>query len=170
MIPWIRDATHDDVLQVSLAMQDRDYDEISCQRFERTREELAKGLADQYGNFPFVFSIGLERPIVVMMGICACPNVWSIGMWSTPELPRIKKFVTKFASQDFFGAMRLSGAHRVECKSIVGYDSVHNWLRFLGFRQSPDVIEKMGRNGEDFLSFEWIEGMPWPRGYVPTAE
>lgn len=174
MKPFFCDARPEQVYDVSLNMRERDYAELIATSFANDRKELAEELSGQYGNFPFAFCFGLGgTPIGILTGVNSYPGVWSIGMWATDDLHKVSKFITKICSNEFFGAMRVCGAHRVECHSIVGYDSVHKWLRFLGFRQQavdgkPVIQEKYGKNGEDFVIFEWVEGMPWPRGY--TAE
>jgi hypothetical protein len=163
------DATPAQVYYVSLKMRERDFKELSAVNFDMTREELASSLAERFGSFPFAFSFCLDdEPVCIWVGITTHPGVWSIGLWATPKFPKIAKFVTKMCVTHIFQAIMETGCHRIECKSIVGYNAVHKWLLFLGFRQSEHKLEKYGKNGEDFLIFEWIEGMAPPGSSLPA--
>jgi len=155
---------------VAKNMRERDFEEVAAVNYLTDREELATCLAERYGDFPMSFTIGRDGvPIATLSAINVHPGLWSVGMWATEDFPKIGKFMTRFISNEFFGAMRAAGMHRVECKSIVGYDSVHKWLLHAGFRQGA-TEEKYGAQGQDFITFEWVEGMDWPRDYQPPAE
>lgn len=150
-------------------MRERDLEEFLAVSYEKDKDELARSLAQRYGDLPFAFCFGIDdKPVAIWTGIELHPGVWSIGMWATDDFPKIAKFVTKMCCTHIFSAMLTTGCHRIECKSIIGYDSVHRWLSFCGLRQSKETLQKYGKNGEDFVLFEWVEGMPWMRGYHPS--
>lgn len=157
---FVAQATPEMVHFVSKNMRPRDLEELLAICFEKDADQLADGLAGMYGNRPLSFCFGYDNePICILSAICLRPNVWSVGMWATPDFPKIGKYLTYFAIKYFFPALQQAGAHRVECKSIVGYSEIHGWLRFIGFAEGE--IEKMyGKNGEDFITFYWYEGMP----------
>ena len=160
-------ATYKQIHYVSMMMRDRDFEEITAVNYENTREELADALAKRYDDFPFCFCFSCDNePVCILVGVNCYPGFWSIGMWATPKISKIGKKLTSIIRNEFFGAMRASGMHRVECKSIVGYNEVHKWLLALGFRiQEKGILEKFGKDKQDFILFEWVEGMPWPKGY-----
>lgn len=167
---FVCQATPDLVYFVSKNMRDRDFQEVNAIRWEDDREKMANGLALQYGDKQFCMCIGYDNePIAILMGVSMHPTLWSIGFWATESFPKIKKYVTKFIANEFSEAMYTAGARRIECKSIVGYNDVHKWLKLLGFVQG-DTEKHYGKNGEDFITFYWVEGMPRPFGYDPNAE
>lgn len=167
---FIVQATPPLVYHVTKNMRERDAQELLAVHFETDREQLANGMALLYGDRPFTFCLGKDdEPICIITGTLMHPGLWIFGMWATDSLPKIGKMLSKFAVTELFGAMRHVGARRVEVRSIVGYTEVHKWLRFLGFAQG-ETQKSFGKNGEDFILFYWHEGMPWPKGYDPTAE
>jgi len=167
---FVVQATPEMVYEVSKNMRERDLQELLAIHWEENREQLAEGLAEQFGNFPMAFCLGRDNiPICILVAVTMRPGVWSMGMWATADIVKIGKELNNFAMNPLFSSMRACGMHRVECKSIVGYTAIHKWLRHLGFTQGE--TEKMyGKNKEDFLTFYWTENMPLPRGHDPSAE
>lgn len=162
---FIVQATPAMVYHVSKNMRERDLEELLAVHFERDRDQLADGLALAYGDRPFTFCLGRDdEPICILSGVLVHPGVWAMGMWATDSLPKIGKFLTKFVSNELFSAMRTTGAHRIECKSIVGYNAIHKWLLSLGFAQG-DTEKKYGKDGQDFVTFYWTDDMPPPRSH-----
>ncbi len=157
---FVTHATPELVYDVSLRMRERDLEEILAVCWESNREELAHGLAKRYGNMPMCVCFGQDdQPICIMSAIAIHPGVWSMGLWATDDFPKIGRFITRWALQHFFPALQKAGLHRLECKSIIGYSEVHEWLRYLGFHEGN--AEKMyGKGGEDFITFYWHEGAP----------
>lgn len=162
------DATKEQVHYIAMNMRERDFQELRALSWFDTREEIAADLAERYGGRMFCFCFTYkDEPVAILAGIAMHKSLWNMGFFATDKISKIKKVVTKFCSREFFGGMRTAGAIRVECQSIVGYNEIHKWLLLLGFRQGQ-TLEKFGKDGQDFVTFEWVEGMPWPRGY--TAE
>lgn len=160
MTPFVVNADPDMVYAVSKNMRERDFEEMIAVSFTGNREELASELARIYGGLPMAVCFGIEdRPVCILSALVLHPGVWSIGLWATDEFQKVGHFVTRWALKRYFPALRAAGMHRLECKSIVGYNEIHDWLRYLGFLEGN--IEKMfGKNGEDFITFYWHDGLP----------
>lgn len=151
------------VYHVSKNMRDRDFEEIGAVRFEDSREELAQSLAASYGSIPMTLCLGAGHdPIAILSAVGIHPNVWSMGFWATPQVNKISKELTRFCCNEFFDALLATGMHRVECKSIMGYDTTHRWLLSMGFKQES-ILRSYGKGQEDFILFSWCRGMPLPK-------
>lgn len=159
-------ATKAMVYYVSFHMRDRDYEEINETSWTNSREDLASDMATRYGDLPMTLCITKDdEPVCIFAGVNHHPGVWSVGLWATDKMPKIGKFLTKTMVPKIFDSMRFVGAHRVECRSIVGYTEIHKWLRFIGFKETG-IDKAYGKSGTDFIVFSWTEGMPFPRGYI----
>lgn len=146
-----------DIYDVALRMRERDYEEIVCTTHAQNRHELADYLARTWSQSPATYVFGNKED----GGICCLvlnpmrPGVWNLGLFATDKLESIGKSLTKHIIKDIIPILDKAQAHRVEAQSIVGYEEVHNWLRFFGLKEES-VLSKYGRNGEDFINFAWI--------------
>jgi hypothetical protein len=50
--------------------------------------------------------------------------------------------------------MLARGARRMHCRSLHTHYKAHEWLRTFG-EPSEILLKSWGKNGEDFLLFEW---------------
>ncbi len=166
-----RPATPEDIFWVTMRARTHDILELMAVSYSETLQDLAADMARKFGGTDgvYVFTVD-ESPVCILIWKQLWPEVWSMGMWATPDISKAAKYITETCGKRVFKGLMAAGCHRVECKSVVGYDTVHKWLRFLGFRQEEGIHRKFGRNGEDFVTFSWTQGMPWPRGYKPDAE
>ena len=77
-------------------------------------------------------------------------------MFATDDFQKIGAQLTRLIIKRIIGAIEQTGAHRVECQSIEGYEEVHNWLEFLGLKKES-LIKGFGRNGENFITFAYVK-------------
>jgi len=155
---WFRSAEPQEVYTVAMAMRERDFNEITALRWSETRQELAESLIGSFADLENVYVAGDdEGPIAVVCYVPLRKGVWSLGMFATDRFQKVGAFLTKQIKREIIPALARAKAHRVECQSIVGYDSVHKWLKFFGLKEES-VLSGFGKNGEDFKTFSWVAG------------
>lgn len=155
---WMRLAEPQDVFGVALKMREKDYEEISSLRWEDNRQSLAESLSNAFSEYQNVYSIGKgEECIAIFCYVPLRKGVWSLGMFATDNFQKVGKFLTKRIIRDIIPALLRANAHRVEVQSISGYEEVHNWIKFFGFKEEAKM-QSFGKNGEDFVQFSWVKG------------
>lgn len=165
----VKQATPEDVFFVMMRARKRDVEEIMAVTYFQKQIDLATEYAQRYGDFPGAWCYTLNGlPVCIVITYSSHPGVWSIGMFATENLKKIGKFVTESVIRHLFVGMINAGMHRLECKSVVGYDSVHKWLLWQGFKKES-ICRGYGRNGEDFITFAWTKGDPLPRLFPRSA-
>ena len=132
------------------------YEEIVCTTFQNNREELAVFLAETWEPHETTICCGTEDdgPIAILTYVPLRPNVWSFGMFATDKFQKIGTQLTRLIIKRIIKAIEGTGAHRVECQSIEGYEEVHQWLEFLGLKKESRIAG-FGRNGENFITFAY---------------
>lgn len=143
---------------VALNMRDRDLDEVTATGYERTRAQWADRIAAllEYHEGPMVIrgESYQGRPVSVGGAIECWPGVWAAWMVATDEWPRVAFRATRTVAKDVLPAVWAHGAHRIEARSIAGYDAAHRWLKTLG-AQHEGTLQGFGREGQDFEIFVW---------------
>lgn len=134
------------VAYVAANMREMDRREIFATRWGDDTEALVDQVL-QCGAFAYVAS--LERPIAAIGASPIWPGVWSVWMFATDEIDKIGLSLTRLARRRIIPTLRSVGAHRVECRSLEGYDVANAWLESLGAKEEAKLL-KYGRNGEDF--------------------
>ncbi len=77
-------------------------------------------------------------------------------MFATDKFQKIGTQLTRLIIKRIIKAIEGTGAHRVECQSIEGYEEVHQWLEFLGLKKESRIAG-FGRNGENFITFAYVK-------------
>lgn len=147
-------ATRQDVYDAALRMRESDYREFSALSWAASREELARDLASRPSpSRPIVARFG-DRPVAVGDVLEIRPNVLTLYFFATDDLPLIAGPLTRFIRYRLLLPL-MKTAHRIEAASLVGHDTAHRWIRFLGLSEEA-VLRGYGKNGEDFIQFAWV--------------
>lgn len=147
------------IYNVALNMRERDYEEIVALSFCENRKELADQLARTWSGHQTTLVCGTKElgGIAAITYIPMRKGVWNLGLFATNNFQKIHLSLTKLIINSIIPVLDKANAHRVEAQSIVGYETVHNWLRFLGLNEES-VLHGYGRNKEDFVNFAWVRG------------
>jgi len=150
-------ATIGDIYDVAQRMRERDYKEIVCTTHAQDRIELSDHIARTWSQSPWTYVFGTkeEGRIACLTLTSMRPGVWNVGLFATDKLEIIGKPLTKHVIKAIIPMIFEIGAHRVEAQSIVGYEEVHEWLRFLALKPES-MLYGYGKNGENFINFAWV--------------
>ena len=151
---WIETPTARAVGTVAARMRLWDRREIFATRWDDDAERFAADLCRGFTHgMGFVAGRGC-LPIAVFGGIEAWPGLWQVIAFATDEFPLIGAAVTRFIQAEVLPNGIARGAHRAECKSLLGHSQAHRWLEVLGARREAEH-PGFGRNGETFITYAW---------------
>ena len=147
------------IYNVALNMRQRDYEEIAALCFCENRKELADQLARSWADHKTTIVCGTKElgGIAALTYIPMRKGVWNLGLFATNNFQKIHLSLAKLVINSIIPVLDNANAHRVEAQSIVGYKTVHNWLKFLGLKEES-VLKGYGKNKEDFINFAWVRG------------
>lgn len=145
--------TFDLALMVAANMREDDRREIYATRWLDDPEDIAND-CHIHRKTGYIACLDDGKPVAAIGAIEIHPHVWSVWMFATDDFPKIALELTKFAFRHLAPAIRKVGGHRAECRSIVGHEAAHRWLRFLGAKEEAR-LSGYGKNGEDFILFAW---------------
>lgn len=143
---------YNDALYVAANMREWDKKEIYATRWNDDPSEVA---SDCVGCGDFVWTAALNEPIAIIGASPLRPGVWQVFMFATDNFSKIALSLTKFAKRVIIPALRSSGAHRIECKSMEGHIDAQNWLEFFGANKES-TLTNYGRNQEDFHQYTYL--------------
>lgn len=146
-----------DLLYIARNMRQADKEEIYATRWSEDPNRLVDDCM-AVASLPTSFTamLGLDRPIAVLGAVEPWPGVFDVWLFATDEFPRIRFSITKYVRKVFIPALLERGMHRAHCRSIATHTVNHEWLYEMGAR--PDATRPCrawGKDGEDFLMFEW---------------
>jgi hypothetical protein len=150
-------------LHVAERMREWDRREIMATRWTEDPGEVAADAA-LGGPFGWVAFLG-EEPVAVIGAGPLHPGVWQVWMFASDKFSKVRFSMTRFTKRVIIPAMRRSGAHRAECRSMVGHVEAQRWLESFGARCEA-VLAGYGRGGEDFLLY----ATDWRRVDVRSQE
>jgi len=150
-------ATLGTLYNVAINMRQKDYEEISALTFCNNKSELADHLSRSWSNHATSIVCGTKEDgaIAALTYIPTRKGVYNCGLYATNKFQKIHISLTKLIINSIIPVLNKAKAHRIEAQSIDGYTTVHNWLRFLGFKEES-VLRNYGRNKENFINFAII--------------
>lgn len=110
--------------------------------------------ADAASCAPMAWIIGIDEPVVAIGARPIHPGVWSVFMFATDLWPSVALSTTRFVRRVMIPALRSTGAHRAECRSMEGHAQAQRWLERLGARREA-TLEGYGREGQNFHVYCW---------------
>ncbi len=146
-----------DLLYIARNMRCRDRQEIFATRWSENPNQLVDDcMAVSRLPTSFTAMMGLKKPIAVIGAVEPWPGVWDVWLFATKEFDQIRFSMTKYVRKVFIPALLERGMHRAHCRSIASHVKNHEWLYEMGARQDATrPCRGWGKNGEDFLMFEW---------------
>lgn len=96
------------------------------------------------------------QPVAVLNIVSVSPGVATASMIATPEMTK-RGFVVwaKRLRKIMPDICRQAGLHRLQCQSITGHSSAHQFLKNCGWKREG-TARALGRNGENFINFSAI--------------
>lgn len=153
----INEPTREAVHFVALKMRERDFAEFSAVSYANTREDLADGMAERYGQFEgCIVGHSGDNPVCVGATVMARPNVVSLLFFATDQFPEIALPATRFIKRELFARLKKAGVHRIEAVSMVDHNDTHAWLQTLGLERETEPMLGYGKGGESFIQFAWV--------------
>jgi hypothetical protein len=139
-------------------MRERDLAEVTATGYEQTREQWADHITmvlEHHRGVTVLRGASYRgRPASVFGAIECWPGVWAAWMVATDDWPKVALQTTRTVLRDALPAVWAHGAHRIEARSVAGYDAAHRWLKTLG-AQRECTLQGFGREGQDFEVFVW---------------
>jgi len=139
-----------DLSYIAANLRPEDQAEIDCQFDEWTPAQLAlsamQGLAyvvELNGNPEAAFGAAEQRS-----------GLWIAWSWGTKRMKRCVPRITQFFYEVLGPDVAARGAWRVEARAMAGNDLAVRWLNRLGATERCHLPD-YGKNGEDFLLYDW---------------
>ena len=129
-------ATYAAVVFVARRMRALDAEEIYPHFWNATPEDLAMV---SVANGRSYVALCDGKPVVAFGAMQRFPKVWSCWMFATDEWRDVAISVTKYIRREFSKEIVATGAVRLDCWSMDGHDTAHQWLEAFGFIREATV-------------------------------
>jgi hypothetical protein len=129
-------ACYADAVYVARRMRQQDAEEIYPHLWNPTPENLAA--ASCQSKIKFVALLDAE-PVVAFGGTERFPKVWLVWMFATPKWIKVALSVTKFVRRQMMVEISHYQPVRLDCWSMDGHDTAHQWLEAFGFIREATV-------------------------------
>lgn len=143
-------ATLRDLSYIAANMRPEDRAEVECQIDHWDVGAIALGAMQG-----LAYVVELDGNPEAAFGACEQRSglwiAWSLG---TRRMPRCVPAITRFFHAVLGDQVSREGAWRVEARPIAGNELAVRWLKRLGATERC-TLPSYGKNGEDFLLFDW---------------
>ncbi len=136
----------------------RDREEIFCTRWDDGFDGLVADcmavskLPTSYTVLAYVNN----KPVAVLGACEPWPGLWDGWCFGTDDFDKVALFLTKHIHRKMLPLLLARGLRRMHCRSLASQTATHDWLRSIGASQDDErVLKGWGKNGEDFVMFEW---------------
>jgi hypothetical protein len=139
-----------DLSYIASRLRPEDHAEVSCQFDEWTPTGLASVCLRDHA---YVVEIG-GNPEAAVGATRVNSGLWIAWSWGSPRMARAVPIITRFVHDIMMPDIVASGGWRCEARAMASHTSAHRWLKRMGATQRC-VLPRWGRNGEDFILFDW---------------
>lgn len=148
-----------DLSYIASNLRPEDFAEVDCQYDAWSPAMLAAGTLQARG---FAYVVTLDgNPEAAFGAAEERQGLWTIWSWGTKRMSRCVPIITKFCREYLIPDVFNAGALRGEARALYSNDKARRWLQRLG--SSPAVVlRNYGKNGEDFVLYEWVRATSWP--------
>jgi hypothetical protein len=139
-------------------MRECDRREIFCTRWDDDPASLADDCMNVIGraNSLTVLATLDREPVAVLGAVETWPGTWDVWCFGTDQFEKVAFTLTKYVRRTLIPALLVRGLRRGHCRSLADHVKAHAWLRELGAKSEDErPMKSWGKNGEDFVMFEW---------------
>ncbi len=148
----LRKAGYAEMVYVARNMRPLDRRELYAFDHSENPENWARELS-RFDRFHWVACIGW-RPVTIVSAIERSPTLWHVGMYSTPDWPKVALNCTLFFRHVIYPTLEKLECNRAECRSYIGHEEAHRWLALLGAEREC-VMHDIGYKRDSYVQFSW---------------
>ena len=158
MSPELGFPTYKGMIHIVENLRARDREEIFCTRWDEGEPQLVADCMNVVG-LPTSYTVMayINNKAVAVLGACQpWPGLWDVWCFGTDDFDQVSHLLTKHIHRKMIPTLLERGARRAHCRSLATHTKAHEWLESMGAsvdRARP--LKAWGKNGEDFLMFEW---------------
>ena len=160
MMEWkdlpVVEMTLADCIYVCTNMRKEDYLETASLSFEKTRDEIARGVINQLGESYTVLNKNKE-PVLIGGAYYDNPKVATMWLFATKNITKRDwwvgtQFIIGLIDRMFENGM----AHRIQALSIGWRHVAHKWLQRFGLSKEAH-LKHIAEDGSDVLIFSKVK-------------